>query len=256
MIHFITYGDSDYNETKKRLHEQAVSLGWFDTVTSYGSDDLDNDFKEKLKSILDQPRGGGYWIWKPYIINKHLEKINDSDILIYLDAGCYINPNGHERFKEYIDILKKSEEGCISFQMSKLPELCWTVKEIFEYFNIHNNSMDIIASGQIMATVRMFKKNANSINIVSAWLDTLYQNPLLFTDHYNKINQCKYFIDNRHDQSIISILSKLYKTIVIEDETYFEEGFSSKKASMCPFWATRLRTREQQIQFLSQSAIL
>jgi hypothetical protein len=90
----------------------------------------------------------------------------------------------------------------------------------------------------------MFKKNANSINIVSAWLNPLYQNSLLFTDHYNKSIkniQSDIFVDNRHDQSILSVVCKLYKTIVIEDETYFTDGFGSENSLKFPFWATRIR---------------
>ena len=87
----------------------------------------------------------------------------------------------------------------------------------------------------------MFRKCANSINIVSAWLNALHANSLLFTDHYNKNKQCEIFIDNRHDQSICSVLCKLYKTIILEDETYFEDGFGCPKSLKCPFWATRIR---------------
>ena len=241
MIHLITYGDSIYEETKQRLYNQASNLGWFDTITSYSPEDLDEEFKKKFKDILSHPRGGGYWIWKPYIINKHLEMIKDDDILIYLDAGCYINPKGFERFKEYIELLKNNEEACISFQMNHHIEKKWTTKEIFENFNINSGSKDIIESGQIIATVKMFRKCANSINIVSAWLNALHANPLLFTDHYNKNKQCEIFIDNRHDQSICSVLCKLYKTIILEDETYFEDGFGCPKSLKCPFWATRIR---------------
>jgi hypothetical protein len=242
MIHLITFGDSKYANTKRRLYSEAVNCGWFDTIASYGTEDLDEDFKERFKNILEQHRGGGYWIWKPYIINKHLEKMEDGDILIYLDAGCHINPNGVKRFNEYIEMLKNSEEGAISFQMSQHIEKKWTVKEIFEYLNIHNDSSDIIESGQIIATVRMFKKNSNSTNLVSSWLNTLYYNPLLFTDHYNKNGQSDIFIDNRHDQSVLSVLSKLYKTIIIEDETYFEGSFDSAMAKEHPFWAARIRS--------------
>lgn len=244
MIHFITYGDNLYDETKKRLYNQAINLGWFDSVTSYGPDDLEQDFKEQFKDILELPRGGGYWIWKPYIINKHMDKMNDDDILIYLDAGCYINPKGLERFKEYIEILKNSNEACISFQMSQHIEKKWTTKEIFEHFNINCEtgvSNDILETGQIIATVKMFKKNYNSMNIIQAWLNPLYQNPLLFTDHYNKKTQCDMFIDNRHDQSICSVVCKLYKTIILEDETYFADGFGCKESIKYPFWAARIR---------------
>ena len=241
MIHLITYGDSKFTESKARIMNDAKALGWFDEITLYGPEDIDADFKERFKSVLELPRGGGYWIWKPYFIKKHLEKIKEDDILIYIDAGCHINPGGAERFKEYMEIVKNSEEGCLSFQLVQLMEFQWTVKEVFQHFNISNQSNDIIATGQIMATVKIYKKNANSVNIVYAWLNTLYQNPLLFTDHYNKQSQCQYFIDNRHDQSISSVLSKLYKSVIIEDETYFAEGFECEKAQRCPFWASRIR---------------
>jgi hypothetical protein len=241
MIHLITYGDNKYSESKKRIYNQAKSLGWFDTITLYSPEDLDEEFKDNFKDILELPRGGGYWIWKPYIIKKHMDMISDNDILIYIDAGCYINPAGVERFKEYIEMLNNREEGCISFQMSQHKEKAWTTKEIFEHFNINNDSDDILETGQIMATIKMFKKNANAVNIVSAWLNALYRNPLVFTDHYNKNNQCEGFIDNRHDQSVCSIICKLYKTIVIEDETYFENGFGDEVSLKYPLWATKIR---------------
>jgi hypothetical protein len=241
MIHLITYGDNKYSESKKRIYNQAKSLGWFDAITLYSPEDLDEEFKEKFKDILELPRGGGYWIWKPYIIKKHMDMISDNDILIYIDAGCYINPAGVKRFNEYIEMLNNREEGCISFQMSQHKEKAWTTKEIFEHFNINNDSDDILETGQIMATIKMFKKNANAVNIVSAWLNALYRNPLVFTDHYNKNNQCDGFIDNRHDQSVCSIICKLYKTIVIEDETYFENGFGDEVSLKYPLWATKIR---------------
>jgi hypothetical protein len=170
-----------------------------------------------------------------------MDIINDDDILIYIDAGCYINPAGVKRFNEYIEMLNNSDEGCISFQISHYKEKAWTTKEIFEHFNINNDSDDILETGQIMATIKMFKKNANAVNIVSTWLNALYRNPIVFTDHYNKNNQSEGFIDNRHDQSVCSIICKLYKTIVIEDETYFENGFGDEVSLKYPLWATKIR---------------
>ena len=44
---------------------------------------------------------------------------------------------------------------------------------------------------------------------------------LLVTDHYNKMEQCSEFKDNRHDQSILSLVRKKHGSIVLPDETYF-----------------------------------
>tara|TARA_B100001063_G_C16720314_1_gene533156 strand:+ start:727 stop:1443 length:717 start_codon:yes stop_codon:yes gene_type:complete len=237
MIHFITYADNKFKLAKERLYNEALNTKWFDTVTSYGPEDLDDLFKKKFKNILNQGRGGGYWIWKLYVIHKKLSEINSDDVLIYLDAGCSINIKGENRFREYIKMLEDRSEGIISFQMTHLPEKLYTVKEIFEYFNVEING-EIANSGQIMATINIMKKNSNSLHIVNTWLHALESNSSLFTDEYNK-NQKPYFRDNRHDQSVFSVLRKLNNTILLKDETYFP--FGNKESLKYPFWATRRR---------------
>ena len=251
MIHFITYGNHNYTNAKKRICDEARSVGWFDTITSYGPEDLDLEFQNKFKDILVRPRGGGYWIWKPYIIKKHLEKIKDNDILIYMDAGCTINPSGIDRFNEYMEMLNNSDHGCISFGLEHLEKI-YTNKELFDYFDVDINS-DIANSSQIISGIIMLKKNRNCINIVDLWLKTVHDNPILFTDDYN-INLCNKgrceYIETRHDQSILSIISKLYgSTLLLADETYFistpsapnHGGFGSDYSLKFPFWATRIR---------------
>ena len=234
-IHLITYGDNNFTKSKQRINNEAINSDWFDSVTVYGPENLDNDFKLKFKNILEQSRGGGYWIWKSYIIKKKLDEINDNDILIYLDAGCSINPQGKDRFNKYVEMLNNSDEGGISFELTH-PEKKYTTKEIFNYFNIDING-EIANSGQILATVRIMKKNKNLMNLINLESKTLYDNALLFTDHYNN-NQESYFKDNRHDQSILSLVRKKVGSIVLTDETYFQP-FGNKESLIFPFWATR-----------------
>ena len=240
MIHLITYGYNKFEHTKKRLYREAYNTGWFDTITLYGPKDLDEDFKFKFKHILEQPRGGGYWIWKSHIINKKLNEIADGDILIYLDAGCTINSSGKNRFDEYIELLNLSNEACLSFQL-KFIEKNWTSTEIFNYFNMDINSK-IANTGQIHSTVLIMKNNKKLLNLMDIYNKVLHDKPLLFTDHYNKI-QKPFFIENRHDQSIFSVIRKIYNPIhplLLKDETWFEP-FKSKESLKYPFWATRLR---------------
>jgi hypothetical protein len=130
MIHLITYGSCRFATSRERLYNEAVSTGWFDSVTKYTEDDLDVDFKKHFKSILSESRGGGYWIWKPYLIRKKLGELSDNDILIYLDAGCSINTLGKNRFNEYIELLNNVNASIISFQMVH-EEKKYTTKEIF-----------------------------------------------------------------------------------------------------------------------------
>jgi len=137
---------------------------------------------------------------------------------------------------KYIDMLNKSDEGIISFQMPH-PEKYYTTKEIFQYFNVDINST-IANSGQIMATL-LIMKNIPKLRTKLDWIYKVYEdNHLLVTDFYNK-KQAPYFKDNRHDQSIFSVIRKLHNPILLDDETWFWGKRSLSHPEKYPFWATR-----------------
>ena len=73
-----------------------------------------------------------------HIIKKHLDKINENDILIYVDAGCSINLSGQKRFNDYIKMLNTTNNGCISFQLSHTENM-YTIQEIFKHFMVEDN---------------------------------------------------------------------------------------------------------------------
>lgn len=234
-IHFISYGDKKYNKAKKRIKEEAIKCNWFDNIKIYEPDDLTMEFKENFKEILNEKRGGGYWIWKLDIINQELKDLSKNDILVYCDAGCVINNKGEKRFKEYIELLKNSDECVISFQMKGCKEREWTTKEIFNYFNIDINSKEA-NSGQIHATILIMKKNEKLMEILDKYFKVLKDDIYLVTDKYNT-NQIDKFRDNRHDQSIFSIIRKKYGSIILEDET----ARKYKNIEKSPFIAMRKR---------------
>jgi hypothetical protein len=82
------------------------------------------------------------------------------------------------------------------------------------------------------------KKCEHVINIYNKFFDVIDTDKKLITDYYNKINQSDEFIDNRHDQSILSVIRKIYGTVVLPDETWYV-NFNCEKAHTVPFLATR-----------------
>ena len=235
--YFFSYGDNKYNISKKRILKEAIESNFFDYCDIYGPENIGEEFKIKYSDILNQPRGGGYWIWKFYFIYKYLQQINEGDYLIYCDAGCTINKDGINRFNEYKDLLKKSNYGIISFKMEH-KEYKYTIKELYNYFNLDINNFELNNS-QYVGGILILKKCSHSLLLIDECLKLLNFDKKLITDYYNKY-QGEYFIDYRHDQSILSLVRKKYGSVVLNDETYTKIN-KDKFDPRFPFWATRIR---------------
>ena len=65
-----------------------------------------------------------------------------------------------------------------------------------------------------------FQKSYESLEFFNDYKNVLNFDINLITDSYVN-NQDNQFIENRHDQSIFSILGKIYDSIVLENETEF-----------------------------------
>jgi len=246
-VHFITYGDDKFEKAKRRLLRQAKEFGEFKTIKGYGPEDIPPTFYEKYKHILNRQRGGGYWLWRPIILMDALEKLNDGEFLVYLDAGCTLNASGKKRFHEYIALLDASEYGILSFQMSgnKGPgslemEKKWTIREIFDYFKVTQQS-DIGMSGQYLGGVFIMQKNAHLKKYMMMFMEAIAHDPLMCTDNYNNKDQLSEFQENRHEQSISSVLRKKIGSVVLDGDESWMPPFGRGQSLKYPFWATRMR---------------
>jgi hypothetical protein len=228
-IHFITYGDTQkYGISKKHILNLAKNSNIFNECIGYKKEDLDINFLNKYKKIFEASRGGGFYIWKQKIIFDHLQSMNQNDILFYSDAGSSFNPLGKKRFLEYIELLNLSEFGNLRFEnKKKYIEKYWTIKELFDYFNIAMNSEEA-QSTQLMGGHLMFKNNKHTNLFFENFFKTLEYDSLLVTDHYSE-NQIPGFLENRHDQSIMSIITKLIGGVILQNETFFEKGSEVQK---------------------------
>ena len=221
-IHFLTYGDKSFKYSKKHLCALAEHSGFFDKIISLGPQSLNNDFKKNYRDILNEKKGGGYWVWKHEIINNLLQKINKEDVVLYCDAGSSLNntPKARLRFEEYLDIISDKKTDFLRFETEKqFLENQYTSRELFDVFSIDVNSK-IATTTQLQAGVMFFKKNDTNMNFFQDYKKVLNSDKNLITDFYDK-NQYETFIKNRHDQSIFSLLGKTYNSYILENETEF-----------------------------------
>lgn len=230
-IYFLTYGDRNFYLSKKNLCYLAESSGLFDNVLSLGPRDLDEEFKKTYSDILKLKKGGGYWIWKHRIIYNLLLEINDEDLIIYCDAGASFNtqPKAIKKFNEYIEILIDKNVSQLKMECEDgFIEKNYTNSKLFDYFKINRNSK-IGNTNQLQAGHQFYKKNNETLDYFENYKQVLVSDPKLITDFYsNNTKQISSFIEHRHDQSIFSLLSKLYDAKIIKNETEFRNRIAEQ----------------------------
>jgi hypothetical protein len=200
----------------------------------------DTSFWEKHSEfITTHPRGYGHWLWKSYVTKQTLHSLHENDILVYADAGCTINPKGMQRLLEYFDIVNKSQYGILSFKTVHL-EKRFTKMDTFEYYDTHHDE-SIFETEQLVGGIYVIRKCQHTVDLVNKWYDGCC-NYNLIDDSPSAIPNHPSFYENRHDQSIFSVIRKKYGTEMTEfDETYFDNSDWYGEGIRYPFWATRLK---------------
>lgn len=220
-ITLISYSNLNYKKHQKRLTQSANRLNCFKNVIEYESSDIDKEFYESFRHILEKSRGAGYWLWKSYIINDSLSKINEDDYIFYCDTGVTLIKN----IKPLVYALEKSNQDIMGFELP-LIEYQWTKKELFT--NLNCNDDKYYFSNQILASFIIIKNTKKSRLFFSEFLNECCKAENI-TDINNSDIQSEDFIDHRHDQSIFSLLYKKHNYTPFRDPSQygrFPEGYS------------------------------
>lgn len=236
-INFCTYGDQKFAQSRKRIVNEASSLDIFDSVFFYDESIKNHlNFSSMLSSedfakVANSPKGGGYWIWKPFVLLDALEKIDYGDLLLYADAGCSFPVAEDEiqinRLYQCIKHCVQSMSGILVFRNPYI-EGQWTSKSMLSFFKSLNNS-SIVNTRQFTANRIFIRKSSESMMLVKKWLEVAYKNPLFFSDSCQIPCESNDFLEHRHDQSVFSLVCKTS----IVDESYDWD--------MIPVKATRIR---------------
>ena len=211
---FLNYGDKKFILSRKRISLEAQNLNYFDKIITE-TEDLKNDLEiidclknPNFKKVFTAKRGGGYWIWKPYIIYKNLQLLNDNDILVYSDSGSTIPNNKYtiDKLNEYINIVKNSDKGVLAFRNPHI-ESKWTKGDVFKHFNCLDNE-NIYNTRQFTANRIIIKKNVHSMALFKIWWETAKNYSHFFDDSKSITKNFNNFTENRHDQSVFSLICK------------------------------------------------
>tara|TARA_B100001741_G_C16524717_1_gene586515 strand:+ start:260 stop:1123 length:864 start_codon:yes stop_codon:yes gene_type:complete len=224
-IILLAFATQDLKRSVNRLQKQAEESLYYDLIKIFNPNDFDDKLKIYINNLLkkNKKRGYGFWFWKPYLIKKMMNNINDNDIIHYIDVGCHIIKNKNKKFNEYLNFLIEEKNWILPFQYyfdenqindginyPERQEYKYTKADLLKYFNFIN-SKEITDTPQFWAGNIFIKKNHESKEFLSEWINIMYNNSHLVDDSISKINNHHDFIENRHDQSVFSLLCKKYK---------------------------------------------
>ena len=82
----VTFADDKFLNRQKYIEEYAKSLD-IGTYSYSHSWFKKTDFYKKYKNILVDKTGLGYFLWKSYIINDAINKMEDGELLFYTDVA-------------------------------------------------------------------------------------------------------------------------------------------------------------------------
>ncbi len=221
-IFLVAFGTKDLKKSIKRLRLQAQNSKFYDDIKIFDNKSFDKNMNFTVEKLIKdkKKRGYGYWIWKPYFILKVLEEIEYGDIINYMDIGCHIIEKNSTRFYEYIDLISDKKKWLLPFQYKikdtnlnknfyypNREEYKFTKSDLLNYFGFLNDKL-ILETPQYWAGNFFIKKTDDSIKFIKEWLNIFYERFDLVDDTTSKIKNHKDFIENRHDQSVFSILCK------------------------------------------------
>ncbi len=236
--HLVSFADGAFLNRAQRFRQEAVVSGLFDSISIYKYEDLLPAYKIKHGNfIVQNKRGFGYWIWKPQCILQTLDKIEQGDLVVYMDVGFEINTAGNGRMLEYFKIAQQNKFKMLAFSNTHT-EYRWTKMDLAKRLGIEADSNYFLTS-QLAAGFFVFQYTQDNYVLITQWRDLAVENNYHYSsDATSVLNNHTEFVEHRHDASIFSLLRKLRGTEISHYEVQSYPNFEKLKPSL-PAWASR-----------------
>lgn len=217
--YLISYADGKdvFFKNQNILASSAINRG-FDHIVNYSRKHIAPEYIA-ANPILNDPRGAGYWLWKPYIILETLNKTPDGTIIMYADTGLVIRQPIEDYFASGLSMPNKDillfaypphENGLAARAASK---------DTFIALNCLTE--ECRNSHHVWAGIIVLRNSVASRKFISDWLHACEQTDLLLG--VTKTENFPEFTHHQHDEGILGVLAARENAIVAflpMDDTY------------------------------------
>ena len=199
----INYASPSFAAVRRLNSDTAIRMGGFDRVVEYSPDDLDAEFRHRNDHILGQALGAGYWLWKPYIIERTLQSLRDEDFLFYSDAGSFFTGS----VAPLVAVMQRTQQDVIAFRLKRGLEAEHTKRDAFVLLDCDESRY--ADTPQVESGYSLWRKTPFSMMLVAEWLHYA-EDERIVTDAPNRcgLPNLPGFREHRWEQSIWSLLCK------------------------------------------------
>ncbi|RNI32172.1 hypothetical protein EFY79_20270 [Hanamia caeni] len=211
----VTFTDKKYVKTRQRYVAELESKNIFSQIYSLGSEDFDEDFFNSHQAfIANNPKGYGFFIWKPYVIYKILKQLDEGDILVWGDAGNTIPGTREECLRKFN--LVKSNKGTKIIACQEGYNIRWIKTDL--YFRVKWYAILYAFKFMPAANRIVIQKDAKTMSFVKEWLELCTKDYRNIDYSHSKLPKMPFFIEHRFDQSVFAILFHLHKCTKVDFE--------------------------------------
>ena len=199
-VAFVTFGTPDFSMARVE-HQQSIEK-FGHKVFSYHTDSEPIRLaRKKNPETFRQPRGYGYWIWKPYIIEAAMEETEPGTLIFYTDIAVTLAraPESLLDVARDLDILTfRVGSGYAQREYTKRDAFVLLKADEPRYWDDEQSHGGFVA----------VRNNDAGRKFVRTWKKYLRDTRIL-TDKPNEMGfpNLPGFVDHRHDQSVLSILA-------------------------------------------------
>jgi len=197
-VHLATYYTPEYSRAAQLCYDSArangVDAAWATTREQMRKTAV----YRNNKALFDQPRGAGYFAWKPFSVLACFDHIANENLIVYADAGVkFIDNVSH--------IIDRMDQDIFLFG-NEWEHYQWCKRDIIEAIMPGSPWEAFGKQGQ--ASVIFFRVNDYTRAFVKEWLDwCLFEGGRLVDDSPSRTPNHPEFRENRYDQAILTTMA-------------------------------------------------
>lgn len=211
---------TDFIQRARDVYDEVIFYKTQDVAEFYNSDPV-----RRLIFYPDgkmTPSGYGFWIFKPYVVNDMLGKINPGDVLVYHDCAMSKYEHYSKAVKsEYLDLINASLSNS-DFYVQHTGSHTWTNRKFCKrdaLIKMDCEHDEFLDSPQLQANFIIMRKTSEIQEAMQEWLDWCCHPDYLICYEEHDLNLRKKYLErnksfikeeypeylaHRHDQALLS----------------------------------------------------